>query len=142
MKKKNSAVIGMAVVYFMMMTTMAWAGFLNTGTVNDGYLVWLQNADCFSGLNWSEAMSKAASLKTGMCGLTDNSTAGQWRLPTKDELLRRKTNLNGFYSVQADVYWSSTPQGEKYMWFVHMANGNANFRDKSNKGYVWPVRSR
>ena len=62
--------------------------------------VWLQNADCFRRQPWDQAKSSAASLKSGSCGLTDGSTAGKWRLPTRDEFIARKNDLQGFNSVQ------------------------------------------
>ncbi len=145
MKKKSTAVIGM-VVCFMMMTSMAWSldipGVPN-GTVTDGNLVWLKNANCFGKRNWNDAMSAAASLKSGMCGLTDGSKVGQWRLPTKDQLVRRSKNKQGFNNVQADYYWSSsTDAGYKASaWDVSMYSGyvNSNYKDDSYY-YVWPVR--
>jgi len=58
------------------------------GTVTDTNtgLVWLKNANCF-GLpplfdNWNDAMALVAGLSDGQCGLTDGSSAGDWRLPT------------------------------------------------------------
>jgi hypothetical protein len=144
MKKKSTAVIGMVAVCFMMMATMAWAlpGVPN-GTVTDGNLVWLQNANCFGGQNWSQAMSSAASLKSGSCGLTDGSTAGQWRLPTKEELQSRLRNQSGFNNVQAGYYWSSRS-------YTGYADGAGNFGmygggvydvNKNHNFYVWPVRA-
>jgi hypothetical protein len=73
------------------------------GTVTDGNLVWLQNANCFGAQNWNQAMSSAASLKSGSCGLNDGSMVGQWRLPTKDELMKRQRNQSGFNNVQGGV---------------------------------------
>ena len=53
------------------------------GTVTDNvtHLVWLKNADCFGMQSWSAAMTSASTLAGGACGLTDSSTAGQWRVP-------------------------------------------------------------
>lgn len=145
MKKKSTAVIGM-VVCFMMMASMAWSvnipGVPN-GTVTDGNLVWLQNADCFGQRNWNDAMSAAASLKSGMCGLTDGSTAGQWRLPTKEELLRRAQNTQGFNNVRT-YYWSSSTYAGYTVnaWVVHITSGNVvSIINKGNSSYVWPVRA-
>ena len=58
------------------------------GTVTDSStgLVWLKNANCFGSVNWDEAKTKASQLKNGQCGLSDGSTAGQWRLPTINKL--------------------------------------------------------
>jgi len=58
------------------------------GTVTDKLtgLIWLKNANCFGEVNWQTALNNANSLANGHCGLTDNSTAGQWRLPNLAEL--------------------------------------------------------
>ena len=48
-------------------------------------LIWLKQADCLSPAPWAAANNAAAGVKHGDCGLTDNSAAGDWRLPTKAE---------------------------------------------------------
>lgn len=57
------------------------------GTVTDTVtgLIWLQTADCFLTMTYSAANQAAAGLAAGQCGLTDGSSAGDWRLPTKAE---------------------------------------------------------
>jgi hypothetical protein len=57
------------------------------GTVTDTVtgLVWLQNANCFGHRTYSAANQAAAALTLGQCGLTDGSSAGDWRLPTRAE---------------------------------------------------------
>ena len=57
------------------------------GTVTDTVtgLIWLKNADCFGVQDYAAANTAAAGLQTGACGLTDNSTPGDWRLPTREE---------------------------------------------------------
>ena len=57
------------------------------GTVTDTVtgLIWLKQADCLSEANWKEANQAAAGLKAGDCRLTDGSSPGDWRLPTKAE---------------------------------------------------------
>jgi hypothetical protein len=57
------------------------------GTVTDTVtgLIWLQQADCLPNAQWDAANQAAAGLKDGDCGLTDGSSPGDWRLPTKDE---------------------------------------------------------
>jgi hypothetical protein len=54
------------------------------GTVTDTQsgLIWLKNANCFGQMSWTDAEAAVNSLQNGQCGLTDGSTAGQWRLPT------------------------------------------------------------
>jgi len=133
-----------AMFCLMMVATFAWAlpGIPN-GTVTDGNLVWLQNANCFGDQTWNQAMLNAASLKSGSCGLTDGSKAGQWRLPTKDELVRRQQSQQGFNNIQGNVYWSSsTYEGTSFAYSVNMSNGKVGFDAKGHSFYVWPVRSR
>ncbi len=57
------------------------------GTVTDTVtgLIWLKNANCFGLQNYAEANNTAAGLEHGECGLTDNSSPGDWRLPTETE---------------------------------------------------------
>jgi hypothetical protein len=57
------------------------------GTVTDTAtgLIWLKKADCLPETNWKAANQAAAGLKAGDCGLTDGSSPGDWRLPTKAE---------------------------------------------------------
>jgi hypothetical protein len=83
------------------------------GTVTVGGLsglVWLKNANCFGEQNYSQAVSSARNLKSGSCGLTDGSKAGDWRLPTIEELSKRQRKQSGFNNVQVRwYYWSSGP---------------------------------
>jgi hypothetical protein len=57
------------------------------GTVTDTVtgLIWLKNAGCLGFADWASANGLAATLANGQCGLTDNSSPGDWRLPNKDE---------------------------------------------------------
>jgi len=66
------------------------------GTVTDNRtgLTWLKNVGCltmgtggpsFAKLTWDRATIEAHNLSDGMCGLTDGSTAGDWRMPTHEE---------------------------------------------------------
>ena len=48
-------------------------------------LVWLKRANCSGSKKWDSAKSWAANLADGACGLSDGSSAGDWRLPTKAE---------------------------------------------------------
>jgi hypothetical protein len=151
MKKKSTAVIGMVVCFMMIAAGVVWAGGAPVipgvpnanGTVTDGGLVWLQNANCFGKQNWNQAMSSARSLKSGSCGLSDGSTAGQWRLPTIDELQNRYRSKQGFNNVQANWYWSSSTNtyNSGAAWGVGMYDGSAEGSSKGNNGYVWPVRA-
>ncbi len=141
------------------------------GTATDKLtgLVWLTNANCtvfFSGdstgenrRDWDEALTAANSLASGYCGLADDSSAGDWRLPNVRELLslidysRDHPALpsgHPFTDVQMLNwgYWSSstvlntTFDPEEYAWVVGMIHGGTGSELKSyaDSGYVLAVR--
>jgi hypothetical protein len=152
MKTKTMAAISVAAFCLMMMTAgAAWCENLallvpGSGTVTDSGtgLVWLQNADCFGQRSIEQAKMIAANLKSGSCGLRDGSTAGQWRLPTEDELKSRYHNKQGFRNVQADFYWSSSLLhflSSTFVRAVSMLDGSAGNMNTAYNYYVWPVRS-
>ena len=127
------------------------------GTVKDNLtgLIWLKDANCFSTRTWAQALSDANSLANGSCGLTDGSSAGNWRLPNRKELrsLINYSQANsaawlnlpaqGFSNVQADYYWSSSTYagGPAGAWGVGMGGGLVDGNFKTNSNYVWPVRA-
>ncbi|BDD05175.1 Lcl C-terminal domain-containing protein [Aureibacter tunicatorum] len=57
------------------------------GTITDQLtgLIWLKNVGCFGAKNYKNGNDQAARLAHGQCGLTDNSSPGDWRLPTIEE---------------------------------------------------------
>jgi hypothetical protein len=63
------------------------------GTVTDNVtgLIWLKDGACLAATDWASANRAAAALKDGDCAtadmgaLTDKSSPGDWRLPTRDE---------------------------------------------------------
>ena len=141
------------------------------GTVTDTVtgLIWLKNAACLGSTNWADANGAAAALANGQCGLTDGSSAGDWRLPTKDEwsaMMARAvffgcyasnapsvTNDRGngclltrggssFAGVASGEYWSSTSNEPDpiFAWVALLGLGNVNYFDKDNIRQVWPVR--
>ncbi len=121
----------------------AVAGLLPDGTVTDPVtnLVWLKNANCFGGeVTFNSALSKTASLANGTCGLKDGSKAGDWRLPTKSELVTRYANKANFTNIQTEGnYWSTTFDDKCDALVVSMKNGQAyNCR---TEGHIWPVRA-
>ena len=71
------------------------------GTVTDNLtgLIWLQDADAGDGTEtWANALSICNSLATGQQGLSDGSSAGDWRLPTDErtaQLDRRRERRSG-----------------------------------------------
>jgi len=132
------------------------------GTVRDNTtgLIWLKDANCFGFINWYDAMAAAQALADGQCDLTDGSEAGDWRLPSKEELEGIGTHppamwysgpppvtwtMPGFpfIDVQAYFYWSSTtfPFSDDDAWDVDMRNGSV-IEDHKNmfRFSVWPVR--
>lgn len=125
------------------------------GTVSDNLtgLIWLKNANCFYTQIWTAALASANALASGTCGLTDGSTAGQWRLPDRKELSslvdHSKSNPalptgHLFASVQPFYYyWSSSSDAinNGYAWLIDMDKGVVTRGQKTYKGYVWPVRS-
>ena len=139
----------------------------NNGTVTDTRtgLVWLKNANPCDVKSWVGAGTYCANLASGTAGLTDGSTAGQWRLPTVQELEGIGTDppttycLDGrcsspsvtwtmpgspFTNVQSDYYWSSTSYAHSTLgaWIVDMYYGYVNYGNKASSYlYVWPVRA-
>jgi hypothetical protein len=124
-----------------------------TGVVTDTLtgLVWLENANCWGTQNWATALTNANGLASGSCGLTDDSSAGDWRLPNVREMpsLLDYGEYNPalpdghpFTGVQSYNYWSSTTYAwyTSDAWFVHLYNGYVYGGPKTWGGYVWPVR--
>ncbi|MES2047795.1 MAG: DUF1566 domain-containing protein [Pseudomonadota bacterium] len=103
---------------------VAWPGSRFTdnlnGTVTDHLtgLIWLKNAQCQSAAHWDVALASANQLASGACGLTDGSTAGQWRMPNINELESLVDVSQTNPAVQSgapftnigltSAYWSST----------------------------------
>ena len=123
------------------------------GTVTDNLtnLVWLKNANCFGPRTWNNALSDSNGTQSGLCGLTDGSSTGDWRLPNYKELfsLVDAENYNPplpsghpFNNVQSFHYWSSTTfaLGTSVAWFVSMEFGDVGIGNKTGIYYVWPVR--
>lgn len=149
-------------ILFLQGTTYGAFNFIdnNDGTVTDGRtgLVWLKNASP-GARSWEGVKSSCANLASGQAGLTDGSTAGQWRLPTKTELQRIGTDppkswesgfpsvtwtMPGapFVNVQPSDYWSGTgyPGDTLLVWLVHLGVGFVDTGHRQGGHWYWPVR--
>lgn len=125
------------------------------GTVTDNLtnLVWLKNANCFGPKLWTTALADANELADGLCGLDDDSEAGDWWLPNSRELfsLIDKSRFSPalpsghpFTGVQMNYYWSSTTYAgdTDSAWGVTMLYGSVVFGFKTiTFNHVWPVRA-
>ena len=133
----------------------------NDGTVTDKMtgLVWLKDASCIGKKGWLDALAASNSLASGLCGLNDNSKAGEWRMPNINELnslvsVSRWNPAIGpmlmtgsspdipFKGVANYHYWSSTTStAVTYQaWIVHFLLGQTNPSTKKSAFYAWPVR--
>ena len=115
------------------------------GTIADDAhgIVWLKKATCLSWDSWRYAKDTAARLQSGMCGLSDKSTAGQWRLPTAKELASRAVDTGGFTNLIPGKYWTSDSASEQYAYILYIPSGYLDYYHKGNgDGYIWPVRSK
>jgi hypothetical protein len=137
------------------------------GTVTDNLtgLAWLKNADCLGGVKTrTQAFDFANNLHDGFglpaalldCGLSDGSTAGQWRVPNRFEmeslldLSQTDPTLppgHPFINVQNNYYWTSS-YNTYYVdlrvgWVVNMGIGAVWLRSwvlEEERSYVWLVR--
>ena len=142
----------------------------SNGAVTDTLtgLVWLKDASCAdlagtdsSGMaDWTTALTAAQALANGTCGLTDGSAAGDWRLPSVNELqslvdyeysypalsnaagTAQWTEGEVFVGVQSHNYWSSASFANcpSYAWYVNLSHGRVGNGGKTYATYVWPVR--
>ena len=143
--KKQRFMIGVVLFWCVLAVSgAAWCKDNGNGTVTVNGLVWLKDAGCLGRMNWSDAMSRPKNLAHGQCGLTDNSKAGDWRLPSIDELKAVYSAKSQFRNVQSYNYWSSTTYAGNttYAWsFVGIDDGGVYNFSKANDCYVWPVRA-
>lgn len=134
------------------------------GTVTDNLtkLVWLKSPYCFNdfGRTWTQALDVSNNLQSGLCGLSDGSLPGDWRLPNRNELLSlidvgeiedpRYYNNNTlpmghpFIGVAEGHYWTSSStiqEASRTAWALYMFLGRMDIMMKYEGHLVWPVRS-
>ncbi len=70
-------------------------------------LTWLKQANCINAA-WSDAIITINALANGQCGLSDGSSAGQWRMPNRSEMLSLSDRAPTF--AQAE-YFNGQAQG-------------------------------
>ena len=118
-------------------------GYVLTYTDTKTGLIWARNGNINRiMMNWNESVVVAKNTFYG--GYSD------WRLPTIEEFEAFAKlggsnpsswfNANGFYNVQAGLYWSGTDDGPHSARYVDMSNGKAAHYPKSLDFFVWPVR--
>ncbi|MBN2017727.1 MAG: DUF1566 domain-containing protein [Candidatus Cloacimonetes bacterium] len=129
------------------------------GTITDNLtgLVWLKNAETFGLRSWTDALTDCSNLESGLYGLSDDSSAGDWRLPNIRELFSLidfgashdpyppLPSGHPFSNVQSEGYWSSTSLAfnSDNAWIVAMnVGGSATLGDKTHSFVVWAVRDR
>jgi len=130
------------------------------GTVTDRLtgLIWLKHVNCFGMMDWQGALQAAENLKDGACRadpafvLADGSSAGDWRLPTMQELCtlidfsRRSPALpkgHLFGALPTGFHWSATALDShcEVVWTVYFESGTTCYDEKTSRaGHVWPVR--
>ena len=125
----------------------------SNGTVTDNLtgLIWLKDANCFGYPTWTAALVSANSLASPACSLSDDSVAGDWRLPSVTELsslhdLSKSSPAlpTGNYMAVSACWSSSTyAYDASYAWFASNSTGTVSFlhKDGTSGGfYVCPVR--
>lgn len=127
------------------------------GTVSDNAteLIWLKNGNCFGLRTWTQALSLVNNLANGQCGLTDSSSAGDWRVPNIRELLSLVDFGRSSPALPSDhlftdfvgnsAYWSSTTSANDAdsAWSVDFTRGNTFIAGKSELtigDFIIPVR--
>jgi len=148
---------------------------MGDGTVRDNKsgLIWLKRASCteldgvggnnlgYSYATWPIAQTAAGALEDGICGLSDGSVAGQWRLPTPDEWRKFYTadysfpalvNTVGnaqwsegdaFDGVVPYFYWADSLHHIDNAWMADLMYGDMTYGNALEWGserLVWPVR--
>ena len=84
-------------------------------------------------VDWYDAVAMCNNYT--LAGLTD------WRLPTKDELVKMYNNKNSIGGFQNDWYWSSSERDSNSTYLVNFSSGEVSLSLKSRSRYVRCVRN-
>lgn len=126
---------------------------MEDGTVLDRwtYVRWLKDTNCFyNKVNWYDAMLLTVKLASGQCGLTDGSVAGDWRLPSGNELSFMSSESVSEAELYATFavdyyyyasYWTSSQVNDSFM-VVRLYPGAVlgPFNASTTTEYFWPAR--
>ena len=105
---KKMAISMMVFCSLMALSAAAWCGDNGNGTVTiSGGLVVLKDAGCLGYMSWDNALARAKAVAHGQCGLSDNSKAGDWRLPTVAEFNAMRSD-GTLKNIQSGDYWLSS----------------------------------
>lgn len=116
------------------------------GTIADTVtgLIWLKRANCINN-TWASALATINSLANGQCGLTDGSTAGQWRMPNRSEMLSLSDRAPTF--PQAEYFTGQAHGGtgpvtgpvvfNSFVSFDYYWTSTTNAADTSQAWTVW-----
>lgn len=127
------------------------------GTVTDNLtgLIWLKNTNADGAKTWNNAIDYCNALADGTAGLSDASSAGDWRLPHIRELFTLIDFSRGDPNVPLPIghpfdgvashynYWSSTTfiGATDQAWLISMPMaGGVTAGAKTTTYYVWAVR--
>jgi hypothetical protein len=128
------------------------------GTVRDNLtgLFWLKDSPCGElgrSWAWEDALTFANTLVSGLCGLTDGSGEGDWRIPNIKELQSLVDfSQDGpalpaghpFTNVPFRVWSSTTAESANapnYAWTLDVRDGvTAIFEKTTELQRIWPVR--
>ncbi len=114
-------------------------------------LVWMRDSSDMGMQSWDAAILACINdVKNAAYSLTDGSVAGDWRLPSRDELYAiangtepvRSGNMRAFISVATSYYWSSTTYASNTAgaWLVSFDNGSTSLGSKASAYDVRCVR--
>ena len=137
---------------------------MGNGTIrdNESGLIWFKDAGCSElpdsdlslGSWWDRAILSVERLASGTCGLSDGSSAGDWRLPSKTEwetLLDERYVGPALCNTAGDAHWTEGDPfinvvsngfyatGQVGLW-VSVYRGAWLFEEEQVWGGIWPVR--